>query len=66
MCTDGRFVELPDRDQMRVYAPSLRQAVAQEPELLAFDAARSKRSIWRPWRPPIPAWAIPLSRRGCC
>ena len=39
MCTDGRFVELPDRDQMRVYAPSLRQAVAQEPELLAFDAA---------------------------
>ena len=39
MCTDGRFVELPDRDQLRVFAPSLRQAVAQEPELLAFEAA---------------------------
>lgn len=39
MCTDGRFLALPERDQLRVYAPSLRQAIAPEPELLAFDAA---------------------------
>jgi transposase len=39
MSTDGRFFELPDRDQSQVFAPSLRQAVADDPELLAFDAA---------------------------
>ena len=39
MHTDGRFLDLPDRDQMRVFAPSLRQAVAEDQELLALDAA---------------------------
>ncbi|HUS80405.1 MAG TPA: IS1182 family transposase [Armatimonadota bacterium] len=39
MCTDGRFLELPDRDQLRVFAPSLRQAVAADQQLLALDAA---------------------------
>ena len=39
MSTDGRFLELLDRDQWRVLAPSLREAVKDDRELLAFDAA---------------------------
>ena len=39
MPTDGRFLELPDRDQMRVFAPSLRQVIVADRELLALDAA---------------------------
>lgn len=39
MSTDGRFYELQNREQPRLLAPSLRQEVAQEPDVLALDAA---------------------------
>ena len=39
MISDGRFYALPDRDQSEMFAPSLRQAIADDPELLALDAA---------------------------
>lgn len=39
MSTDGRFYELQDRDQPRLFAPSLRQAVEREPDVVALDAA---------------------------
>src|ERR1039457_3752156 len=39
MHSDGRFLELPDRDQWRMVAPSLRAAVQDDRELLALDAA---------------------------
>ena len=39
MIPDGRFFDLPDRDQFQMSYFSLRQAIADDPELLAFDAA---------------------------
>ena len=36
---DSRFYELEDREQERMLAPSLRQAVEEEPGVLALDAA---------------------------
>ncbi len=39
MDNDGRFYELQDRDTPRLFYPSPRQAVADEPEVLALDAA---------------------------
>jgi len=39
MIPDGRFFALPSRDQCQISFLSLRQAVADDPELLAFDAA---------------------------
>ena len=39
MISDGRFYDLPNRDQSQIFAPSLREAVADDPDLLAFDAA---------------------------
>lgn len=42
MNNDGRFYELPDRDQVPLFGPSMRQAVANEPDVLALDAAVEK------------------------
>ncbi len=39
MISDGRFFDLPDRDQYQMAYFSLRQVVVAAPELLAFDAA---------------------------
>ena len=39
MSDDGRFIDLPNRGQMPVFGPSLRQEVAEETELLALDEA---------------------------
>jgi transposase len=39
MSTDGRFYDLGDRDQPRLFAPSLREAVADDADVLALDAA---------------------------
>ena len=39
MISDGRFYDLPDRDHFQMSYFSLRQAIADDPELLAFDAA---------------------------
>ena len=39
MSDDGRFYELRDREQPGFYAPSLREAIADDPEVLALDAA---------------------------
>jgi transposase len=42
MSSDGRFYELQDRDQLRLFAPSLREAVATEADALGLDAAVDK------------------------
>ena len=42
MISAGRFFDLPDRDQPVLFGPSLRQALADDPELSAFDAARKQ------------------------
>ena len=39
MVTDNRFYEMQDRDSPRMFAPSLRETVAEEPEVLALEAA---------------------------
>jgi transposase len=39
MSSDGRFYDLPSREQIPLLAPSLRQEVAGETELLALEAA---------------------------
>jgi len=39
MSIDGRFYDLQNREQPRFFAPSLRQQVEQEPDVLALDAA---------------------------
>ena len=39
MTDDGRFYELPSREQVLLWAPSLRQAVAEEKDVLALDEA---------------------------
>ena len=39
MAIDNRFYEMQDRDTPRMFAPSLREAVAEEPEVLALEAA---------------------------
>ncbi len=39
MATDNRFYEMEDRDTPRMFAPSLRQAVAEGPEVLGLEAA---------------------------
>ena len=39
MTKDGRFYELQCRDQRQLCSPSLREAVAQEEDVLALDAA---------------------------
>jgi len=39
MSNDGRFYDLPSRDQAPLFAPTLRQAVEGETELLGLDAA---------------------------
>lgn len=39
MTDDGRFYRLPSRDQTTLWAPSLRQAVQEEEDVLALDAA---------------------------
>ncbi len=39
MSVDNRFYEMQDRDTPRMFAPSLREAVREEPEVLALEAA---------------------------
>jgi transposase len=39
MSTDNRFYEMQDRETPRLLAPSLRQAVEEDPEVLALEAA---------------------------
>jgi len=39
MSDDGRFYELGDREQPKLYGPSLREAIADDAEVLALDAA---------------------------
>ena len=39
MENDGRFYELQDREQPRLFAPSLRQAVGEDREVLVLDEA---------------------------
>ena len=56
MSSDGRFYDLPDRDQTQIFAPSLRQAIADDPEVLAFDAAVDQLDF--------AAWAAEYSRVG--
>jgi transposase len=36
---EGRFLELGDRETPRMFAPSLREAVADDPEVVGLDAA---------------------------
>jgi transposase len=37
MGRDSRFIELEDRETAQLFAPSLRELAAEEPEVLAFD-----------------------------
>lgn len=43
---EGRFYELEDRETPRMFAPSMREAVADDPEVLGVDAAVEQMDLW--------------------
>jgi transposase len=42
----GRFYELEDRETPRMFAPSMREAVADDPEVLGVDEAVEQMELW--------------------
>jgi transposase len=46
MTSDGRFYQPQDRDQVPLFGHSLRQAVAEEADVLALDAVVEELDLW--------------------
>jgi hypothetical protein len=42
----GRLYELEDQETPRMFAPSMREAVADDPEVLGVDAAVERMEVW--------------------
>ena len=43
---EGRFLETEDRETPRLFAPSLRQAIEDDPEVVGVDAAVEQLELW--------------------